>query len=73
MCEMGDDHLHEFAWEGEGRFLRGMRFWGRATEQAGDLGFASMPDDEDPEGYPCGANDADLVNIVRGLVGDRRT
>lgn len=51
--EVGDDHLHDFVWEIRGRFVRGVcRFvrsvcpWRRIVEEAVDLGFASIPNDD---------------------------
>ena len=57
MGDMGDDHFHEFIWKAAGRFVRDTGPWRRITEQAIDVGFASVPNDPHPtrEVYPYGA------------------
>ena len=59
--EVGDDHFHDFVRDAAGRLVHGTR----NTEEAIDLGVASMPmgHREGQEGYPYGANGAGVRAI----------
>ena len=47
-------HLHDFVREAAGRFVRSTHPWRRVrTEEAIDLGFASMPNDNDASREIC--------------------
>lgn len=68
---MGDDHFHDIVWEAAGRFVCGVRFRRRITEQVVDLGLASKPNDRDAirEAGPYDVDSAEIRSAPRTLAG----